>query len=118
MNLTATIRHFAVAHTVRRAIGAQTIGSDGFAVAPTMVDLSIKLVVTPATGRDILQLPEGQRTEATIVAFAADELRGSSVTTGYPGDVIERGGEDWLILNVETWEQGTYYRALAQRVGR
>ncbi len=118
MDLSATIKRFAMPHTVRRATGARTVGADGFATAPGTQNLTLQLVITPATGRDMQQLPEGQRTEATIAVLSASELKTADVATGCPADQILRGGDYWLVVSVEHWEQGNYYRALAQRMGR
>lgn len=68
---------------------------------------TIAATVQPATGRDLLRLPEGQRSEETVLVLSLGELR--------LRDRFTRGGSTYEIKHVKPWG-GSFYDALAQRL--
>ncbi len=72
--------------------------------------------VTPATGRDLLRLPEGRTAaEAQRVLIEADQLGG--LVTLKVGDVMAYRGSTYEVAHVADWAaQGGFYDAVATRV--
>src|SRR5690606_5003111 len=63
---------------------------------------SIVASVQPATGRDLRDLPEGQRGDEVRVIYTISELRTRS-PAGEP-DAVTLDGEPWTVINVKRWE--------------
>lgn len=71
--------------------------------------------IQPATGRELRDLPEGQRGDEVIAIYTTTEIR-----TREPGgepDVITYGGEPWTVIRVKRWESfgAVHFEALAAR---
>lgn len=84
--------------------------------------LAIPGVIWPATPRDVLSLPEGRRTERTVVAATKVALQGPTAPgdglAGLQGDLIAYQGETFEVLRVEPWAEHGFYRSLAVKVGQ
>lgn len=71
-------------------------------------------IVQPATAREIQLLPEGERLDAVISVWSADELRCGDGKLQQP-DVLVIDGELFRVVKCEPWQQGGYWRAFAER---
>lgn len=71
--------------------------------------------IQPAAGRQLQDLPEGQRGDETISVFTDVELR-TRAPSGAP-DIIAYRGEPWAVVTVRVCEGfgETHYECLAQR---
>jgi hypothetical protein len=118
IDLSATVNHFALPYTVRRVTGADVIGADGFSTEAPTTNLTIEIHFEPTKQEDMLKLPEGKRKEQMITGLSVDELKTADVPDGTDADVIERNGRDWEVIHVERWDQGNYWKSIAERRGR
>jgi hypothetical protein len=100
-------------YTVTRTVAGSYV--QGRYVPGGTTTLNVDASVQPITGRDLLALPEGQRTEEMRVVFAKTELR----TRGPSNDPdrLTIDGEAWEVRNVERWQglAETHYRAVVAR---
>lgn len=106
---------------VRRfRIGASTVTAEGLSVPGAEVVDTIRASVHPAPGEVLERLPEGQRTNRTIVLYCDEKyaFRAASNTTGARGDEIEFGGERFEVQEIHNWTWGRYLEVVAQRVRR
>lgn len=117
-NLAGTVRRLSGAPTAtvtRGAAGTYTAGrlTPG---ATSTTPLAV-VAVQPASGRDLLRLPEGLRTRETIAIWTSDELRTANETTGTPADVVGYGGASYQVELVEDWAGlGGFRKAIAAKV--
>lgn len=90
----------------------------GIAVATNDVVINIRASVQPASGADMLRLPELRRTNETRVVFTTTQLVVGDAGTSVQPDLIAIDGLTFEIQHVETWVQaglqGTGYRCIAQ----
>lgn len=101
-------------YTVTRA-AQETYDAAGNKVDGSETTFNIDAAIQPVTGRDLAQLPEGQRADETRLVLTKTELR-----TRLPGnapDVITVGGETWTVFRVQRWdfEGSTHYQAWITR---
>jgi hypothetical protein len=74
-------------------------------------------VVSPATGRDLLRLPEGVRTREVLAILSTVELRTANEHAATPADVVTYKGRAYEVQTVEDWtDNGGFWRALAAKV--
>jgi hypothetical protein len=83
-----------------------------FAVAPAVVHV--------ATGRDLLRLPEGDRTREVIIVFTKTRLRTGLEASGKEADVVVYGSQDavsrYVVRTSEDWiGASNHYKCLAVR---
>lgn len=78
----------------------------GRAIAPTPTTFSILGNLQPLSGRDLLVMPEGQRSEETKWLFSFVELRGrgpsnapDEIAVTYPSGLVET----YVVTSVEYW---------------
>jgi hypothetical protein len=116
---------FQVAITIERPEEGEFVGSE-FVRGSDPTTATIKAVVHPLTRLALKTtfpyeqshvLPEGVRTESSIILYTFAELR---TTQGQqPGDrVIGYHGDDWEVLSVERWDDYGFYVAIAAAVPR
>lgn len=95
--------------------------ADGFTrgIANPTIDstFTINASVQPATGKDLLRLPEGRRTNETRVLFTTTQLYTGDQGQDYEADWVTIDGESWECQHVEDWVQaggGVAYRCIVQ----
>jgi hypothetical protein len=99
---------------------APTTDGHGRTVAGAATTETAVAAVYPASGRDLLRLPEGRRSTETRVVITTTAL-----TTGAQGgvnaDQVTLDGLLWEVQNCEPWQTpgatGTGYKALVQVPG-
>ena len=85
---------------LRRTSGGFTRG----VANPTVdVTISIRASVQPATGKDLLRLPELRRSNETRVVFTTTQLMVGDQADPNEADIIMIDGERWEIQHCETW---------------
>lgn len=104
------VADFAVPVRLRRRGFGATVKGRHAPAAP--VESILSCVVTPASGNDLLRLPEARRNEETIRVFAQLPL---SADKRAPDELVYRGAV-WEVANVRDWsDQGSFCDALATR---
>lgn len=117
MDLTDVIDEFASDTLSIQRVGASVLTA-GFWVTPAAVALSVEAVVYPASGEDIMILPEGHRSEKIIAVASRTKLRTADDPDGVHADTFAYKGETFEVQTVRDWgDQGNYYWHLAVKVG-
>lgn len=79
--------------------------------------ISVDAHVQPATPKEILQLPENERSREAIAIYTVDKLLTSDKAAGIEADVVTWLGRSYRVLVVEDWTtQAQYAKAIATRV--
>ena len=120
MDLAGLIADFATgSYTVTRRAAATTDGH-GRNVAGATSSISIVAAVAPASGRDLLRLPEGRRANETRMVLTATALLVGGQGAANEADLISIDGASWEVQHVEVWRQpgvdAAGYKALVQAV--
>lgn len=108
----------------RRRYADQSVSGEGLVVPGATTDLLFDAQVTPATGRDLQRLPEGQRTTRAIRVITTVELRTAvtdpgAATSRKRADAILYDDSQFEVQNVQAWtSQGGFYDAVATEVRR
>lgn len=91
----------------------------GKRVAGATSTVNIIASVQPASGRDLLRLPEGRRSVETRIVYTATQLFVGAQGAGFESDVVTIDGEKWEVQQVQSWESvdPTYWRCIVQAVG-
>ena len=88
--------------------------TNGRAVAAGQTTFTINASIQPLSERDLLALPEGQRTEENRLLFTRTELR--TLTSAGGPDSIVIDGETWVVSSSSVWSTlSLYYRAIIHR---
>lgn len=86
----------------------------------TVSTVTIVAATAPATGNDLLRLPEGRRTNETRVIFTSTQLYVGGIGFAYEADTISIDGGAYEIMHVETWRdpssRSVGYRCLAVNI--
>ncbi len=118
MDAADLIDSFGKPYTVTRRASNGT--DRGRALPTTNSTIPIIAAVQPATGRDLDQLPELQRSHESKVVFTITQLMIAEEGGAFLSDVISIDGRDWQIQHLETWkssiEESNYFRAIVQAV--
>lgn len=106
-----------VSVTVTRGAPGQYVLGTWTPAATT--DLTIKAHVQPASARELLILPEGERTKGAVRFYTTDPLQTASEYTQTPADVVAFDGQLWQVQRVDPWPVGgglQHYRSFAVKV--
>lgn len=109
----------------RRRYGEQTIDpTQGLVIPGATTDLVFSAQVTPATGKDLQRLPEGQRTTRAIRVLTTTSLETatsdpSSTSSRRRADLVLYQGGQFEVQHVARWDaQGNFYDVIATEVRR
>ena len=106
----------AAAVTLRRFAAPTYVNGMAVATAPTVS--SLDAAVQPSTRREVMKLPEGERTKEAISIFTVEVLQESDVSTGAKSDQVVWKGRTYEVQIVEDWTiQAAYALAIATRIG-
>lgn len=90
----------------------------GIAQPTTDVTFTITASIQPASGKDMLRLPEGRRANETRTLFTATQLYTGDQGSGYEADLVEVDGDLWELVTVSDWLHWAglpgFYRCLIQ----
>ncbi len=101
-------------YTVTRRARA-TFDSHGRAQAGGTSTLTIDASVQPASGRDLLRLPEGRRATETRVVYTPTALIVGGEGAANEADLIAIDGRTWEVQLAESWPGAMgYCRAIVQ----
>lgn len=90
----------------------------GIATPGATTPIEIAASVQPASGRDLLRLPEGRRATETRVVYTTTQLLVGSQGGTNEADLITIDGASWEVQLVESWPGAVgYFKAIAQRAG-
>lgn len=90
-------------YTVTRQTTARTFVK-GREVPPATTQFEVQATIQPITGREVLKLPEGERSENQIKIYSATKLN-VATEAGIAGDVITYDSDDFEIVAVENWNK-------------
>jgi len=95
---------------------ASTFDANGVAIPdPSPIALQAVGCEQPATGRDLLRLPEGRRAVETRVLYTSTLLQIGGQGSGYEADRVTIDGATWEVQQVQTWPAAVgYYRCILQ----
>lgn len=93
----------------RRAAATIDKGRD---VPGRQTTLQISASVQPASGRDLLRLPEGRRATETQALFTTTLLLVGGQGSANEADLVSIEGRTWEVQNVQSWPG--YCRAIVQ----
>jgi hypothetical protein len=102
------------AKRIRKSAGGYVDGrwAEG---APFTTD--IVACIQPVTPNDLAQLPEGERTEASVAIWSRTEIRTASVDNQTEADLIEDSdGVRYKVIRVFSRKEGGYTKAIGGRV--
>lgn len=112
---------FRQSHTLFRPQAGSYV--DGTWVSPGFDSISITASIQPATGKDLQNVPEGQRNSAVFAVFTSTEIKVAEQATasedpGTEADEIEIGGIRHIAVHIEAWQNDiiNHYRALFARI--
>lgn len=121
MDLASLIESFATGtYTVTRRARAAQPFVRGIAQSTTNSTVTIRGSVQPASGKDLLRLPEGRRVVETRTLFTTTKLYTGGQGATHEADLVTIDGDSWEVQHVESWVQaaaggtGTAYRCLLQ----
>lgn len=116
MDLSSLVDSFATGtYTVTRRTAAGYLR--GVANPTTDETFAIRASVQPATGKDLLRLPEGRRADETRIIFTTTQLLIGDEGLTTEADTVSIDGQNWEVQHVESWLQaggGVAYRCIAQ----
>jgi hypothetical protein len=117
--LLGTVRRLSTnGYTVARA-GAGTYDGHGRFVPGVPLNFTIRASIQPLTGRDLLRLPQGLRTEWYIKIITDTPLRTAIAPNGNVADVVTYGGNTFEVEKVFDWsESGGFTVAYAKKQGQ
>lgn len=100
----------------RRAAG--TWNADGTHTRGAETLISTDAVVQPSGPKELMKLPENERTKEAITVFTRTALQASDVSAQLAADLIVWKSREYEVQIVEDWTtQAQYARAIATRVG-
>jgi hypothetical protein len=107
-------------YTVTRRAAATLV--KGRAQPGATSTLTVTASVQPASGRDLLRLPEGRRSIETRVVFTATQLLIGIEGAANESDLISIDGQTWEVQQVQSWRlspstDAPYWRCIVQAAG-
>lgn len=104
MNAVQLINKHGKTVTLIRSSSAGTISDEGRYTKGSETESEIKMFAYPASGRDLLVLPEGERTKDYTAGLSYDELKVSDKTGRTQADKIVSNGKTYQVINVKFYE--------------
>lgn len=102
--------------TVKRYAAATLIKGVYQAVTPTT--FTITASIQPASGDEVMTLPEGDREKELLAVFTNTALRTIDQDTKTEADRITWEGSDYEVIKVSPWKMGAldHYECIVARV--
>jgi hypothetical protein len=103
-------------YTVTRG-SPTTGGTDGRAVVASPSTFSIKASVQPLNGRDLLRLPEGERSTERVKVYSPTQL--FTTGAGQVADLISVLGISYEVETAQVWgPNGNFWKMICRAVRR
>lgn len=100
--------------TITRPAASSYVNGRAASGAPST--FQIVAVLVPLTGRELMSLPEGERSKERIAFLTRSQEIRTTSAGGATSDVITYKGVAYEIEKVETWDAGEYWRCVARKV--
>ena len=97
------IQRFGQSVTVTRYGAGSNVNGDY--VAGTATTFAVIMSVQPLSGRELLNLPEGQRTRNILKGYCATELYTATQAESKKADVVTVGSKSYEVQFVEHWQE-------------
>lgn len=92
---------------------------DGIARLPAPTTFSIQASIQPVSGRDLLRLPEGLRTQQLVCIYTDTALQTALAPSGNQADVVAYKGQDFECQTILDWsDSGDFFKVIAQKIGQ
>lgn len=101
---------FAVPFVIQRRVSSTV--TKGRAALAAATPSNASGTITPASGKDLLRLPEGRRTQGQVIRIITTTL----LLTLPQADVIDYRGISYEVQDVGSWDEDGFYDCLAQQV--
>ena len=117
LDLSGTVLELASGtYTVTRS-NPGTYGTDGRLSLGSTSTFTITASVQPLNGRDLLRLPDGERTTERLKVYTPTQL--FTQGAGQAPDVITVAGINYQVETAEVWgPDGNYYKLIVRSIGR
>ena len=118
MDLSGIVDSLGIAGNVEfeRATGSIT-WTNGDPIDPGYNVISMRAIVQPATPRELMRLPEGDRTRETMLVHTKSQLVTTTVKDKKLADRMRYDSRTWEIVRCEDWSrQGNFWRSFAQKI--
>ena len=103
-------------YTITRRVAGSYV--NGIYVPGATSTFTIIAAIVPATGRDLLRLPEGRRSVETRILFTTSTMLVGAQAGTNDADLVTVDGDVWEVQQSEAWKAATgYCRAIIQRAG-
>jgi len=96
------IQSFGQTVTVNRRAAGAWVAGDWVPGTPSTFDITMS--VQPLTDKELLDLPEAQRTRRTIKGYTDTFLNTTSKEDATEADLVEYDGRDFEVQRVEQWQ--------------
>lgn len=107
-----------IGHTVTLITpDAIVLGSDGFQREGLEIEADVVACSWPSNGREVEQLPSGERTKETRTFALARSVSEGDATTGTPAQRFREDGREYRVTKVAPWTIGGFHVAICVRVG-
>ena len=100
---------------IERTLGEGFYNKDGRFIPGDFVVRNINASIQPLSGRQIQLLPEGRRSEDSIVIYSTEELFTAQSSANKKGDVVIFRGKRYEVFNTKAWLSGAFtnYESIA-----
>ena len=105
MTATALITNFGQTVTVTRYAAGSYV--NGTYVSGAISTFSAIMSVQPMTGRELLNLPEAQRTRNIVKGYCPTQLYTAQQSASKKADLVTVGTKTYEVQNVEHWQEQT-----------
>ncbi len=77
---------------------------NGEYVGGATTDFEIQMSIQPLTAKEVLKLPEAQRTKQWVKGYASEALFTSEQSASKKADRVSLNGRNFEVITVEYWE--------------
>ena len=116
--VTSAVKDLAVDVVIRRKV-AGAYDEHGKWQEQDYEEFTVKAVVQPARGHELVRVEEGRRTRGAIKLYSLTELRTASVETQTQPDRVVWLDKVYEVEYIDDWnEAGGYFKVIALEVGQ
>jgi len=93
-----------------KRVATGSYNSAGVYVPGTSSTINVFASVQPLGGKDLVRIPEGDRTRQRHKLYSADLMQSNNETTGATADIVTIDGGTFQVESVEKWTD--YYKVI------